>query len=83
MQARGSEIRRKREASGYNQADFARLVDLSPSWLSRIENGQANPSPDALRRIALAFKRERGTRAAIAEIARHESEGSRERSPDG
>jgi transcriptional regulator with XRE-family HTH domain len=82
VQARGTTIRRKREECGYGLTDFARLIGVSPSWLSRIERDLARPSPDVLRRIALALKRERDARAAIAEIARHE-EGSDERNPDG
>ncbi|WP_075001248.1 helix-turn-helix domain-containing protein [Streptomyces qinglanensis] len=69
MQARGYRIRRQREESGYGLTAFANRIGVSPSWLSRIERDQANPSPDLLRRIALTLRSERAARAAISEIA--------------
>ncbi|MEU6768586.1 helix-turn-helix transcriptional regulator [Streptomyces sp. NPDC046853] len=67
MQARGKQIRRKREEAGYGLTAFAKRVGISPSWLSRIERDQADePSPEVLRRIADELG------AAIKEIARHE-----------
>ncbi|MDT0306181.1 helix-turn-helix transcriptional regulator [Streptomyces sp. DSM 44917] len=69
MQARGETIRRRRIESGYGLRDFARLAGVSPSWLSRIERNKANPSPDVLKRIALALQDASRTRDAIAEIA--------------
>jgi transcriptional regulator with XRE-family HTH domain len=84
MQARGEQIRRKREGCGYGLTDFARLVGISPSWLCRIETDPlANPTPDVLRRIALALHQERETRAAITQIAQHETELSDDDTPDG
>lgn len=74
MQARGRTIRRKREACGYGLTAFALRIGISASHLSRIENGKANPSPDVLRRIALAFRREAQATAAIKEIAEQEEE---------
>lgn len=68
MQARGAHIRRKREGAGYGLTAFAREIGISPSWLSRIERDQADPSPDVLRRIALALQQDPHVRAAIAEI---------------
>lgn len=82
MQARGDEIRRQRKESGYGLTAFARRIGVSPSWLSRIERDQAHPSPDVLRRIALALKREAPARAAINKIAQHEDEGPDEDPPD-
>lgn len=83
MQARGHTIRRQREECGYGLRAFARLIGVHPSWLSRIENDQANPSPDVLRRIALKLKQEREAREAIAVIAQQETEGSDERNNGG
>jgi transcriptional regulator with XRE-family HTH domain len=77
VQARGQTIRRQREQSGYGLRAFAQLVEVSPSWLSRIETGKANPSPDVIKRIALALRKERNVRAAIEQIANPE-EGSDE-----
>lgn len=83
MQARGREIRRQREECGYGLRDFADVIGVSPGWLSRIERDKANPSPDVLRRIALAFERETPVRDAIAKIARHENEGDDDEPDDG
>ncbi|CAM5683860.1 MULTISPECIES: helix-turn-helix domain-containing protein [Streptomyces] len=74
MQAQGSTIRRQREESGYGLTAFARHIGISPGWLSRIERGKAKPSPDVLRRIAVALSEEQAARAAITQIARHEAE---------
>jgi transcriptional regulator with XRE-family HTH domain len=69
------QIRRQREESGYGLRDFADLIGVSPSWLSRIERDhKANPSPDVLRRIALELRRARTARAAINEIAHTDEE---------
>ncbi|MDJ1132433.1 helix-turn-helix domain-containing protein [Streptomyces iconiensis] len=74
MQARGCEIRRQREESGYGLTAFAGRIGISPSWLSRVERDQANPSPDLLRRIALELDGEQQARVAISRIA-HTHEG--------
>ncbi len=37
---------------GMNQKDFAQSIDMSPSWLSRIESGDYDPSIGNMRRIA-------------------------------
>lgn len=82
MQAQGRAIRRKREACGYGLTDFARQIDISPSWLSRIERDQAQPSPGVLKRIAHALHHERATRDVIAEITKQEAQGSDEPSDE-
>lgn len=74
MQARGRTIRRKREACGYGLTAFARRVKISASHLSRIERGKANPSPDVLKRIALALQQQTRIADAIAEITDDEQE---------
>lgn len=68
MQARGPTIRRKREGAGYGLRAFAQQVGVSPSWLSRIERDLAHPSPEVLRRIAVALRKDPEVRAAIADI---------------
>jgi transcriptional regulator with XRE-family HTH domain len=83
MQARGHTIRRQRKECGYGLRAFARLIGVHPSWLSRIENDKANPSPDVLRRIALTLRREHEAREAIAEITQQETEGSDDRNQGG
>ncbi|WP_073793137.1 helix-turn-helix domain-containing protein [Streptomyces uncialis] len=80
---RGHLIRGQREACGYGLTAFASLVGISPAWLSRIERDQGDPSPDVLRRIALALHQERQARLAIAAITQAEDEGSDERHPGG
>lgn len=83
MQTRGDLIRSEREQCGYGLRDFADLIGISPGWLSRIERNQGEPSPDVVRRIALALHREREARAAIAVITETENEGSDERDSGG
>ncbi|MFI8448185.1 helix-turn-helix domain-containing protein [Streptomyces erythrochromogenes] len=82
MRAGRNRIRSHREESGYSLTAFARLVGISPGWLSRIERGQGNPGPDVLRRIALRLKDESEARTAIAAIT-GEDKGSDERIHDG
>jgi transcriptional regulator with XRE-family HTH domain len=82
MRAHGDEIRRQRRDSGRNLRTFAKEVGTSPSWLSRIETNKATPSPDLLKRIAVALQKAAGDRAAIAKIARPE-EGSDEHQAPG
>lgn len=45
-------IRRRRIIAGRSQADVAREADITPAHLCNIEKGKANPSPEALARIA-------------------------------
>ncbi|MFJ5914994.1 helix-turn-helix domain-containing protein [Streptomyces ardesiacus] len=75
MKARGQSIRRNREESGYGLTEFARRIGISPSYLSRIERDQANPSPGVIRRIAEELHKERRAREAIAEITDTEKDG--------
>ncbi|MFD5419424.1 helix-turn-helix domain-containing protein [Streptomyces sp. NPDC127069] len=82
MQAERNRIRSRRMESGFSLTSFARLIDVSPGWLSRIERGHGNPSPDLLRRIALRLQREQQARTAIAAIT-ETHEGSDERNSDG
>jgi transcriptional regulator with XRE-family HTH domain len=84
VQARGQQIRNQRERCGFSLTTFAKLIGISPAWLSRIERDQGDPSPDVLRRIALLLQRERVAREAIAAITYdEEDEGSDEHHPDG
>ncbi len=48
----GSTIRRFRLASGLSQSELARRVEVSPSFLSRVEHGQREPTLSVLRRFA-------------------------------
>jgi transcriptional regulator with XRE-family HTH domain len=68
VKARGHEIRRSREGAGHGLTEFAHRIGISPSYLSRIERSQANPSPRIMRRIAQELRKQQRTRAAITEI---------------
>jgi transcriptional regulator with XRE-family HTH domain len=83
VQTRGDLIRSQREQCGYGLRYFAGLIGISPGWLSRIEHSKGEPSPDVVRRIALALHREREAREAIAAITETEDEGSDERDSGG
>lgn len=75
MKARGQSIRRNREESGCGLTEFADRIGISPSYLSRIERDQANPSPGVIRRIAEELRKERRVREAIAEITDTDEDG--------
>ncbi|WP_187288614.1 XRE family transcriptional regulator [Desulfarculus baarsii] len=51
----GDRVKAARESFGYNQKDFAELLAIGQSTLSRIENGERPPSPELLYRLALKF----------------------------
>ena len=51
----GPLIRHLRETGGKSQGKFAFRVEVSISYLSRIENGDRNPSPEITLRIAEAL----------------------------
>jgi transcriptional regulator with XRE-family HTH domain len=44
----GPLIRRHREARGITLNDFARTIEISPAYWSRIETGRENPPKDGL-----------------------------------
>lgn len=48
----GQTIRSLREQQGYDQAELARLVDIAPSTLWRIEREDRTPRGATLRRLA-------------------------------
>jgi transcriptional regulator with XRE-family HTH domain len=75
VKARGQSIRRNREESGCGLTEFADRIGISPSYLSRIERDQANPSPGVMRRIAEELRKESRVREAIAEITETEEDG--------
>lgn len=73
MEARGARIRSDREEAGHGLNQFADLVGVSPSWLSRIERGESKrPSPEVLKRIA------EGLGKTIREITKRGEEDSNE-----
>lgn len=51
----GAYIRQKREAKGIQMNDFARQLDISPAYWSRIERDIEKPPKDELIRKAVDF----------------------------
>ncbi len=51
----GQQIRRLREAKGWNQAELAVYAGIGPSGVSQIETGKRNPSAATLQKIAEAL----------------------------
>jgi len=48
----GEIIKTKREEKGYNLSEFAKLIEISPGYLSQIENGiRTNPKLEIILRI--------------------------------
>jgi transcriptional regulator with XRE-family HTH domain len=48
----GEIIKTKREEKGFNLSEFARLIEISPGYLSQIENGRkTNPKLEIVLRI--------------------------------
>jgi transcriptional regulator with XRE-family HTH domain len=45
-------LRSAREAQGLSLRQIARMAEIDPAQLSRIERGQANPSINSLSRLA-------------------------------
>jgi ribosome-binding protein aMBF1 (putative translation factor) len=71
VQARGSQIRGKREACGLSLTQLAEQAGISVSWLSRIESDQANPSP--------AFKRGRNLMFPLSAVEAYEASALHDR----
>jgi len=51
----GAGVRRLRAAQGLTLADVARMADISPAMLSRLEHGDVSPSLDTLAALAEAL----------------------------
>ncbi len=51
----GTRIRARRTASGLRQADLARAVGVSPSYLNLIEHNRRNVAPDLVQKLAAAL----------------------------
>lgn len=51
----GKEIRRAREEAALSQADVARRLDVSPSYISNLEAGRVNVTVGQLANIASAL----------------------------
>lgn len=48
----GTTIRRLRGAAGMSQKELARILEIAPSYLSRLEADEREPSISLLRRLA-------------------------------
>ncbi len=51
----GDRLKRRRHQLGFSLRELARRTDLTASFLSQVERGQANASLDSLRRLAEAL----------------------------
>ncbi len=51
----GSRIRHRRDQVHISQEELADAAEMTPTYLSQIENGKRNPSLEALFRIATAL----------------------------
>jgi len=78
----GTAIRRLRAAGGWSQKDFARRLEISPSYLSLIETDRREPALPLVRKIA----EELGLPAAIlfaAALAGAAAHGTNSQQVDG
>lgn len=51
----GSTLRAIRELSGVRHGQLANRAELNPGYLTKLENGSRQPSPEVLRRLADAL----------------------------
>jgi repressor LexA len=51
----GQRVRRRRKELGWTQAELARRANINQGFLSGIEKGQRNPSPQTLNALAVAL----------------------------
>jgi len=65
-------IRNRREELGLTAAQLADRVEVSPSYISLIENGEKIPGEDVAARIALALRDDPGLYVAWTHTTRHE-----------
>lgn len=49
----GEHLRQARERRGLSQTELARRIETGPNQITRYENGQAEPSPTLLKRLAV------------------------------
>jgi transcriptional regulator with XRE-family HTH domain len=59
----GAALRRLRRKRGMGQAEFARAVNYTPGWLSKLENGRALPNPETAELLDAALNADGALRA--------------------
>lgn len=64
-QAVGRAVERRRESLGYNQAEFARTVDVDPKTLRALENGSRWPQRASRRKIEAGLTWNNGSLAQL------------------
>jgi transcriptional regulator with XRE-family HTH domain len=62
----GSAIRRLRQAAGLSQSEFARALDVSPTYVSHLESDRREPSLQLLRKMAAKLNLPTGFLLAVA-----------------
>jgi transcriptional regulator with XRE-family HTH domain len=75
-------LRRWRQERGLDGRELAKVLGISPSWVSKIERGLGRPKPSLVRRISKALGK------PYLEVWRavnedYEREGHEEARPDG
>ena len=65
----GAAVAARREAIGISQADLARRCDITPPYLSQIENGIKQPSAPVAMRLAQSLGVELAEIAEPVEVA--------------
>jgi len=51
----GQELRHRRKMKSHSQRSLARAVKISPTYLSKIENGKEIPSSELIQKLELAL----------------------------
>lgn len=73
----GKAIRHLRETAGLTQKALAERSEISASWISRIEDGQVDPTWAAVRKLAAALDVSVEAVAELAEGFEEDKPGSR------
>lgn len=75
----GENMKRERKAAGYTQREFAQLLGIPVSTYSNYENGNRDPGPETLKKIAAALgiplDRLLSVSDQVADLAKEENRG--------
>ena len=66
MSGFGSQVRARRLRAGYTQRALAPKAEIDFTYLSKVENGEADPSADLVRRLADLLGADRDDFLALA-----------------